>query len=116
MFITNKIEVIPFREFTSPPALSFSDYSEKPSKKVIPLQSSIYSFLPPITIKSLLPIADPMFALFLIGSSLVVVIALSESLFASSGFTEVSAGVSSFLKVALPIVGYGLIFWLFSTL
>jgi len=108
MFLKNKIEVIPFEDFMSPPAASI--------QKKTPLQSSIYSFLPPITIKSLLPVADPMFALFLIGCSVVVVFALSESLFASSGFTEISVGLSSFLKIALPLVGYGLIFWLFSTI
>src|SRR5437763_3054122 len=104
MLLKNKIEVIPFKDFMSPPAASI--------RKKTPLQSSIYSFLPPITIKSLLPLTDPMFALFLIGSSIVVLIAISEDLFASTGFTAVSAGISSFLNIALPLVGYGLSFWL----
>jgi hypothetical protein len=108
MFYKNKIEVILFKDFMSRPAASI--------QKKTPLQTNIYSFLPTITIKGMFPLGDPAFALFLIGSCVVVGIALSESVFASSGFTEVSCGISSFLKVLLPVVGYGLIFWLFSTI
>jgi hypothetical protein len=108
MFYKNKIEVIPFEDFMSRPAASI--------QKKTPLQTNIYSFLPTITIKGMFPLGDPAFALFLIGSCVVVGIALSEPVFASGGFTEVSSGISSFLKVLLPVVGYGLIFWLFTTI
>jgi hypothetical protein len=108
VFTTKQKEVIPFKDFMSRPAASI--------QKKTPLQTNIYSFLPAITIKGMFPLGDPAFTLFLIGSCVVVGIALSESLFASSGFTEVSSGISSFLKILLPVAGYGLIFWLFNTI
>lgn len=107
MFTANKKEVIPFREFMSRPALQ---------PKETPLKLNIYSFIPTITLKGLLPLSDMGFTIFLIGGCAVVVFALSETLFAHTGYTEVSTGVSSFLKVVLPALGYGLIFWFFSTL
>lgn len=108
MIFQNKIEVIPFKDFMSRPAAII--------QKKTPLQTNIFSFIPAITVKGLLPFSDMGFTLFLVASSAVVVIALSETLFAHSGFIEVSAGVSSVLKFALPVAGYGAIFWLLSTL
>ncbi|MDP4085775.1 MAG: hypothetical protein Q8934_14310 [Bacillota bacterium] len=108
MFFQNKIEVIPFKEFMSPPA---------PTKKeIIPLTTSVFSFLPTFTLKGFFPIHDVGFCLFLVGSAAVAGMALSEKLFAHGGFIEVSEGVGNFLKIVLPVVGYGLIIWLFTTL
>lgn len=108
MLFSNKIEVISFKEFMSPPA---------PTKKeIIPLTTSIFSFLPTFTMKGFFPIHDLGFSLFLFGSCAVAAFAFSETLFAHGGFIEVSEGFSNFLKVILPLVGYGLIFWLFSTI
>lgn len=40
--------------------------------KLTPLHTSINSFFPPITIKNFLPVAEPAFALFLIGSCITI--------------------------------------------
>jgi hypothetical protein len=107
MFNKNKIEVIPFREFVSLPA--------KRTQKKAPLMP-VYSFLPPFTIKSLLPIGDPAFALFLIAGGVVVVLAFSEYMLAEFGFTEISDVFGTVSKFLLPVAGYGTILWFLSTL
>jgi hypothetical protein len=107
MFNKNKIEVIPFREFVSRPATC--------TQKKAPLMP-VYSFLPPFTIKSLLPIGDPAFALFLIAGGVVVFLAFSEYMLAEFGFTEISDVFGSVSKFLLPVAGYGTILWFLSTL
>jgi hypothetical protein len=107
MFTKNKIEVISFREFVSLPA--------KRNQKKAPLMQ-VYSFLPPFTIKSLLPIGDPAFALFLIAGGVVVVLAFSEYMLAEFGFTEISDVFGTVSKFLLPVAGYGTILWFLSTL
>jgi hypothetical protein len=108
MFLQNKKEVISFRDFMSRPAATI--------QKKIPHKNYMFSFMPAFGLKDLFPFQDLDFTLFFIGSCAVLAIALSEKLFAHSGYTEFSEGLSSFLKVILPIVGYGSILWFFSTL
>ncbi|MGE8079237.1 hypothetical protein [Peribacillus loiseleuriae] len=98
-----KIEVIPFKDFMRRPATLIQNRT--------PLQTNIYSFFPPITISSFIPVGDPAFALFLIGGSLITVIALSEYLFASGGLSGLAGTIAGIMKLILPIAGYGLIFW-----
>jgi hypothetical protein len=108
MLRTKKIEVIPFREFVSLPA--------KRTQKKAPLLP-VYSFLPPFTIKSLLPIGlDPTFTIFIIAGTSVVVLALFEYTLAEFGFTEISDIMGTIFKFAFPVVGYGTILWFLSTL
>jgi hypothetical protein len=104
-----KKEVIPFREFLSRPAY------DTQKKKPLPIQ--LYSFLPPFSIKSMLPIGvDPAFTLFLIAGGTIVILALSEYMLAEFGFTEISDVMGTVFKLALPVIGYGTIFWFLSTL
>jgi hypothetical protein len=104
----NKIEVISFREFVSRPAT----YTQKKA----PLPLSICSFLPPFTIKSLLPVGDPAFALFLIAGGVIVILAFSEYMLAEFGFTEISDVFGMVSKFLIPVAGYGTILWFLSTL
>ncbi len=78
--------------------------------KVKPHTTNLFSIFPPITLKSFLPVQDP-FTLFLIGGGLILAIALSETLFASSGYSEVAGTISGIFKFVLPVFCYGLIFW-----
>jgi hypothetical protein len=108
MVFSNKKEVIPFKDFMSPPAASI--------RKKIPLQT-VYSFLPPFTIKSFLPVGiDPMFTIFLVAGGVVVLVAVSEYLLAEAGFTEISGFMTGLFKFLLPVVGYGSILWFLATL
>lgn len=102
MFKTKK-EVISFKDFMSRPA--------HPIERNTPLQTSIYSFFPPITLKAFFPLHDPTFALFSIACGTVVVIALTEKILATNGLTGIAGSISSFLKFAFPIGSFGLIFW-----
>jgi hypothetical protein len=87
-----------------------------PIQKKTPLMP-VYSFLPPFTIKSLLPVGiDPTFTIFLIASSTIVVLAFAEYALAEFGFTEISDFMGTVFKFILPVVGYGTIFWFLSTL
>ncbi len=108
MIIKQKIEVISFRDFMSGPAAQIL--------KKTPLETSIYSFLPPITLKSFFPVHDPLFALFLASASLIAAIAFLEKIIAIHGFSEVTETISNIMKVILPIIGYVLIFWFLFTL
>lgn len=108
MFHKNKIEVIPFREFVSLPPT--------PIQKRTPLLP-LYSFLPPFSIKSLLPVGlDPTFTIFVMAGSAVVLVALTEYFLAEFGFTGIARVLSSVFNVMLPVVGFGTIFWFLSTL
>jgi hypothetical protein len=103
-----KIEVISFRDFMSRPAASI--------QKKAPL-IPVYSFLPPFTIKSLLPVGlDPTFTIFVIAGSTVVIFALFEYMLAEFGFTEISDVLGTVFKFAFPVAGYGTILWFLSTL
>jgi hypothetical protein len=110
MFLQKKIESYSLTEFLSRPAANI------PKKEIAPHKNYMFSFMPAFGLKDLFPFQDLDFTLFFIGSCAVLAIALSEKLFAHSGFTEFSEGLSSFLKVVLPIVGYGSILWFFTTL
>ncbi|MEK5390233.1 hypothetical protein NSQ59_07590 [Margalitia sp. FSL K6-0131] len=101
--LNKKIEVIPFNEFMSRPA--------HPIERNLPLQTSIYSFFPPITLKAFFPLHDPTFVLFTLACGTVVVIALTEKILAINGLTGIAGNISSFLKFAFPIGSFGLIFW-----
>lgn len=107
MFIKKK-EVIPFKDFMSPPAAII------PKRK--PLPTSLYSFFPPITIKSFFPIHDFGFSLFLTTGGIVLVLALADRFFTSTETSEVGMYLSSFAKVAFPVVGFGSVLWLFTQL
>jgi hypothetical protein len=108
MFTKNKKEVIPFKEFMSLPA--------KRIHQETPLNTSIYSFFPPITIKSFFPVHDLGFSLFLIGGAVILAVALADRFLMSTDTSEIGMYLSSFVKVAFPVVGFGSILWLFSQL
>jgi hypothetical protein len=109
MFQTNKIEVIPFKDF-------MCGRPATPIQKKTPLLP-VYSFLPPFTIKSLLPVGiDPTFTIFVIAGASVAVLALFEYMLAEFGFTEISDIMGTTFKFAFPVVGYGTILWFLSTL
>jgi hypothetical protein len=99
-----KKEVITFKEFMSSPATRTFHGT--------PLTSSIYSFLPPLTLMDFIPIQEPAFAMFLIGSSLIVGIAMLEKVISGSGSTEFSAILSTLARISFPAVGFGALFWL----
>jgi hypothetical protein len=103
MLSTKKKEVIPFKVFMSSPATR--------TFKGIPLTSSIYSFLPPMTLMDFIPIHDPAYGLFLLGSGLIIGIALLEKIISGSGATELSAILSTLARFAFPGVGFGVLFW-----
>lgn len=75
------------------------------------LVKSIYSFFPPITISSFFPVAEPSFALFLVGGAVITLVALTEYGTASQGFQDISIFISGITKILFPLVGYGVIFW-----
>ncbi|PKR82442.1 hypothetical protein [Heyndrickxia camelliae] len=103
MFSNNKIEVISFKDFMSRPA--------HPIERNTPLQTSIYSFFPPITLKALFPLHDPTFSLFILACGTVIVFAITEKIFAVNGLNGIASSISSFLKFAFPIGSFGIIFW-----
>ncbi|MBP1944653.1 hypothetical protein [Cytobacillus luteolus] len=103
MFNKNKIEVIPFNEFMSRPAYRIP--------KKIPLTNSIFSFLPPITLKGLFPLHEPAFALFVLGGGLIVATAFVEYLLAENDSGYIASIISSAASVLFPIVAYGAVFW-----
>lgn len=108
MIFSNRKEVLSLKEFMSRAATSI------PKKR--PLRP-VYSFLPPIAIKSLFPIGiDPTFTLFIVGCSFLVVVAISETLLAKYGYTEISNIISSTFKFTLPALGFGTIFYFITTL
>jgi hypothetical protein len=110
MFYKNKIEVILFKDFMGGRAAT------PIIQKKIPLPP-VYSFLPPFTIKSLLPVGlDPTFTIFVIAGSTVVIFALFEYMLAEFGFTEISDVLGTVFKFAFPVAGYGTILWFLSTL
>jgi hypothetical protein len=100
MVFAHKKEVISFKDFMSRPAPQII------SKKT-PLLP-VYSFLPPISIKSIFPFGtDAIFTGFIIGCSLLLVIIVSEKLLAKNGFAEVSTFISTTMKVTLPVIAFG---------
>jgi hypothetical protein len=103
MILATKKEVLSFQDFMGPPAKSI--------QKEIPLTTSIFSFFPPITLKSFIPIQDPFFALFFFGSCLIVGIALLEKIIAGVGATDISNVLSTLFKLAFPAVSIGVLFW-----
>jgi hypothetical protein len=109
MFAKNKIEVIPFKDF-------MCGRPATPIQKKTPLLP-VYSFLPPFTIKSLLPIGlDPTFTIFILASGIIVLLAVCEYALAEFGFTEISDVLGTVFKFAFPVAGYGTILWFLSTL
>lgn len=83
----------------------------KPAQCKQPLNTSIYSFFPPITISAFFPVLDPTFSLFLIGGVFIAIVALIEFILASFGKTGISSFISGVAKFIFPALGYGLIFW-----
>jgi len=104
MINKNKIEVISFKDFMSPPAPSI--------QMKFPLTTSIYGFIPPITLKGLFPLHEPAFVLFLIGGGLIAATAFSEKILTVNGFTNITGVVSRVTKIMFPVLGYGALFWL----
>ena len=102
MLFQQKIEVIPFKEFMSRPAYRIP--------KKIPLTNSIYSFLPPITVKGLFPLHEPAFALFVLGGCLNVATAFVEYLLAENDSGYLAAIISNVASVLFPIIAYGVVF------
>lgn len=102
-----KREVIPFKEFLRPPAAII------PNRRPL---TPIYSFFPPITIKSFFPIHDGGFSLFLLAGSVVVIIALADRFLMSTDCSAFGMYVSAFAKVAFPVVGFGAGLWLLTQL
>lgn len=74
---------------------------------------NIYSFFPPITITSLFPVSDPSFLLFITAGSVIVLIAITESILSYSDIALVLNNISRFL---FPILGFGAIFWLLTNI
>jgi hypothetical protein len=110
MFIKNKKEVISFRNFMGGRAATPIIQKKTPLPPV-------YSFLPPFTIKSLLPIGlDPTFTIFILATGTIVLFAVCEYALAEFGFTEISDVLGTVFKFAFPVAGYGTILWFLSTL
>jgi hypothetical protein len=106
---SKKIEVIPFKDF-------MCGRPATPIQKKTPLLP-VYSFLPPFTIKSLLPIGlDPTFTIFIFATGTIVLFAICEYALAEFGFTEISDVLGTVFKFTFPVAGYGTILWFLSTL
>ncbi|MCM3411210.1 hypothetical protein [Metabacillus litoralis] len=103
MLFKNKSEVISLKDFMSSPAASI--------QKEKPLQTSIYSIFPVITIGDFFPIQEPGFALFFISTGIIAAIALCEKWLAMNGFTDISGNISRMTSVLFPVVSYGALFW-----
>ena len=105
MIFPAKKEVLTLSEFLAP-------QPSKPTQSKKPLNTSIYSFFPPITISSFFPVlSDPTFGLFVIGCGLITIVGFAEYVLALSGNSEISAYIAGISKVVFPIIGYGLLFW-----
>jgi hypothetical protein len=105
---TKKKEVIPFKEFLSPAAAII------PKQRHLP--AHVYSFFPPITLKSFFPIHDGGFSLFLLAGGIILIIALADRFLMNTETSEIGIYISSFAKVAFPVVGFGSVLWLFTQL
>jgi hypothetical protein len=101
MLRKNKTETIPFRDFMA------ANHTEK---KLSP-DINIYSLFPIVTPELLFPIHEPDFAIFVIGGGLVLVSVFFEKLLFRTGMTIAAETIGSTMKIILPIVGYGAIFW-----
>lgn len=100
MISVKKKETLSLKEFMSRPATLIQ-------KKKSPLRP-VYSFFPTISIKSMFPFGtDPIFTVFIIGCSLLLVIVVSETLLAKNGFTEIASFISTTLKYTLPVIVFG---------
>ncbi|WP_409297780.1 hypothetical protein V1498_06925 [Peribacillus sp. SCS-26] len=97
-----KIEVIPFKDFMSPPA---------PSTRKTPLPTKVYSIFPAFTIKSLFPMGDPTFTLFLVAAGAITGIALTEKFLEAFDLDDVASVISTTSKFLIPTAGLCGIVW-----
>jgi len=99
------METIPFREF-----MAGNHHTPKETSRT----NSIYAmsaFFPVITPQNLFPIHDPGFALFMIGSGLIVGSVFLERILARFGAPVVAQVISDSSRFLFTLIGYGTLFW-----
>lgn len=106
VFTKNKIEVIPFREFMSPPAETIP--------KVKPHTPILYSLVPGMTVErffDMSPQVATAYALVLGVGGIAILSHLIETSIAKSGLEHVSYIIEKITSLALPIGTYAFMFW-----
>lgn len=101
MVFSKKTEVFSVKEFMNRTA-------KTPKMPNLP----IYSFLPAVSLKTLIPISDPTFALFLAVTGGITAIALIEKILELCEIEEVAEFINTTMKIFLPIAGFGSVIWL----